>query len=133
MATAAGPSRLIGEVLVEPDPALDLPLLTGFENHGGRTTLGSGEHALGRVLSGGGNGVGEVDGVLRDRIVGTYLHGPVLPRNPALADRLLGWVVDAPLAPLDDALMDELRDERLAAVSATGLKAKLRDLKLNRG
>jgi CobQ-like glutamine amidotransferase family enzyme len=133
MTTVAGPSRIIGEVLVEPDPALDLPLLTGFENHGGRTTLGAGEQPLGRVLSGGGNGVGEVDGVLRDRIVGTYLHGPVLPRNPALADRLLGWVVDAPLSPLDDRLMDELRDERLEAVQATGLKAKLRDLKLNRG
>jgi CobQ-like glutamine amidotransferase family enzyme len=133
MTTVAGPARIIGEVLVEADPSLDLPLLTGFENHGGRTTLGAGERPLGRVLSGGGNGVDEVDGVLRDRIVGTYLHGPVLPRNPALADRLLGWVVDAPLTPLDDALMDELRDERLEAVRATGLKARLRDLKLNRG
>jgi CobQ-like glutamine amidotransferase family enzyme len=133
MTTVAGAPRIIGEVLVEADPALDLPLLTGFENHGGRTTLGPGEQPLGRVLSGGGNGVGEVDGVLRDRIVGTYLHGPVLPRNPALADLLLGWVVDAPLAPLDDSLMDQLRGERLEAVRATGLKAKLRDLKLNRG
>jgi CobQ-like glutamine amidotransferase family enzyme len=133
MTTVAGPARIIGEVLVEADPSLDLPLLTGFENHGGRTTLGAGERPLGRVLSGGGNGVDEVDGVLRDRIVGTYLHGPVLPRNPALADRQLGWVVDAPLTPLDDALMDELRDERLEAVRATGLKARLRDLKLNRG
>jgi CobQ-like glutamine amidotransferase family enzyme len=133
MTTVAGSARIIGEVLVEPDAALDLPLLTGFENHGGRTTLGPGERPLGRVLRGGGNGVDQVDGVLRDRIVGTYLHGPALPRNPALADRLLGWVVDAPLAPLDDSVMEELRDERLEAVQATGLKAKLRDLKLNRG
>jgi lipid II isoglutaminyl synthase (glutamine-hydrolysing) len=133
MTTVAGSPRIIGEVLVEPDASLDLPLLTGFENHGGRTTLGPGERPLGRVLSGGGNGPGDVDGVLRDRVVGTYLHGPVLPRNPALADRLLGWVVNAPLAPLDDSVMEELRDERLDAVRATGLKAKLRDLKLNRG
>ena len=82
MTTVAGPSRLIGEVVVDPDPSLDLPLLTGFENHGGRTRLGPGEQPLGRVLTGGGNGVGDADGVLGDRIVGTYLHGPVLPRNP---------------------------------------------------
>ena len=79
MTTAAGPARLIGEVVVEPDPSLGLPTLTGFENHGGRTRLGPGERPLGRVLSGGGNGVDDVDGVLRERIVGTYLHGPVLP------------------------------------------------------
>jgi CobQ-like glutamine amidotransferase family enzyme len=133
MTTVAGSPRIIGEVLVEADPSLELPLLTGFENHGGRTTLGPGERPLGRVLSGGGNGAGDVDGVLRDRIVGTYLHGPVLPRNPALADRLIGWVVDAPPAPLDDSVVEELRDERLEAVTATGLKARLRDLKLNRG
>lgn len=133
MATSAGPDRLIGEVLVEPDASLDLPLLTGFENHGGRTALGPGERPLGRVLSGGGNGVGDGDGILRDHIVGTYLHGPVLPRNPALADLLLGWVVGETLAPLDDHLVEQLREERLEAVSATGLRAKLRDLKLNRG
>jgi CobQ-like glutamine amidotransferase family enzyme len=133
MATAAGPDRLIGEIVVEPDPGLGLPTLTGFENHGGRTTLGPGEKPLGRVLSGGGNGVGDGDGVLREQVVGTYLHGPVLPRNPALADLLLGRVVGVELQPIDDALVEQLRAERLAAASATGWRAKLRDLRLNRG
>ncbi|MGZ4737104.1 MAG: type 1 glutamine amidotransferase [Acidimicrobiia bacterium] len=133
METAAGPTRLIGEVVVEPDPSLGLPILTGFENHGGRTRLGAEERPLGRVVSGGGNGVDGVDGVLRDRVVGTYLHGPVLPRNPRLADLLLGWVVGSDLAPLDDHLIDELRTERLEAAGATGWRARLRDLRLNRG
>ncbi len=124
MATAAGPSRLIGEVMVEADASLGLPVLTGFENHGGVTTLGPSERPLGRVLSGGGNGVGDGDGVLRERIVGTYLHGPVLPRNPALADLMLGWVVGSELAPLDDRLMESLRAERLGAAGATGWKAR---------
>jgi CobQ-like glutamine amidotransferase family enzyme len=133
MAPAAGPSRMIGEVMVEADASLDLPVLTGFENHGGRTTLGPAERPLGRVLSGGGNGVGNGDGVLRERLVGTYLHGPVLPRNPALADLMLGWVVGEDLAPIDDRLMELLRAERLAAAGATGWKARVRDLRLNRG
>jgi CobQ-like glutamine amidotransferase family enzyme len=135
LVTAAGPDRLIGEVVVEPDPSLGLPTLTGYENHGGRTTLGAGVRPLGRVVVGGGNGVGGVDGVLADRLVGTYLHGPVLPRNPALADHLLGWVLGGTtaLVPLDDALPEALRDERLAAATATGWRARLRDLRLNRG
>jgi CobQ-like glutamine amidotransferase family enzyme len=134
MTTTAGPTRLIGEVVVEPDPGLGLPTLTGFENHGGRTALGPGERPLGTVVVGGGNGVGGVDGVLGERLVGTYLHGPALPRNPALADLLLGWVVgtDA-LTPLDDTLMERLRAERLEAATATGLKARLGELRLNRG
>jgi CobQ-like glutamine amidotransferase family enzyme len=134
MTTVAGPSRLIGEVVVEPDPSLGVPTLTGFENHGGRTRLGPGEQPLGRVVTGGGNGVDGVDGVLRDRLVGTYLHGPVLPRNPALADRLLSWVVGAEaLTPLDDRWQTELRAERLAAATATGWRARLDELRLNRG
>ncbi len=133
MTTAAGPSRLIGEVVVEPDPSLELPTLTGFENHGGRTRLGADERPLGRVLTGGGNGIDAVDGVLRERLVGTYLHGPALPRNPALADRLLSWVVGRELEPLEDRLVDQLRRERLAAGSVTGWRARLQDLRLNRG
>lgn len=134
MTTSAGPSRLIGEVVVEPDPSLHLPTLTGFENHGGRTTLGPGERGLGRVTVGGGNGVDGVDGVLRDRLVGTYLHGPVLPRNPALADLFLGWVLGPEaITPLDDRVQERLRAERLTAASATGWRARLGELRLNRG
>jgi hypothetical protein len=127
--TRAGPNRLIGEVVVEPDDGL--PVLTGFENHGGRTTLGPGERPLGRVRVGGGNGDG-FDGVLGERLVGTYLHGPVLPRNPALADLLLSWVL-GDLPPLESALEERLRAERLEAGSARGLRKWWQDRRLARG
>jgi hypothetical protein len=134
MHTVGASPRLIGEVLVEPIPATGLPTLTGFENHSGRTTLGLGVEPLGRVLRGGGNGVGGADGVLAERLVGTYLHGPVLPRNPALADHLLAWVVGGgELPPIDDRLAGALRRERIAAASLTGWRARLQELRLNRG
>lgn len=129
--TVAGPTRLIGEVVVEPDAPL--PRLTGFENHGGRTSLGSGVSPLGRVLHGGGNGDGTgVDGVHADRLVATYLHGPVLPRNPALADHLLRWVV-GDLDPLPSERELRLRAERLTAGSRTGLAKWWQDRWLARG
>ncbi len=105
-------SRQIGELVVQPT-ALDLPRLTGFENHGGITELGTDATPLGSVLVGSGNGTGGVEGVLTGKVVGTYLHGPALARNPALADLLLSWVVGA-LDPIDDAVVDELRQQRLA-------------------
>lgn len=134
MTTHAGPDRLIGEVVIQPDPSTGLPPLTGFENHGGRTRLGPGVRPLGRVLVGGGNGVDGVDGVLAERLLGTYLHGPVLPRNPALADLLLRWRLgpDA-ITPLDDELCERLRRERLAEATLTGWRARRRDWHLNRG
>jgi CobQ-like glutamine amidotransferase family enzyme len=107
-------SRMIGELVVEPT-AFALPRLTGFENHGGITELGPGAVPLGRVLSGSGNGISGVEGVVQGRVVGTYLHGPCLARNPGLADLLLSWVVGPELAPLDDAIVDTLRAERLEA------------------
>jgi CobQ-like glutamine amidotransferase family enzyme len=132
--TRAGEGRLIGECLVTPAPATGLPVLTGFENHGGRTTLGPGVAPLGTVGVGHGNGVGGVDGVLAERVLGTYLHGPVLPRNPALADHLLAWVVGREaLVPLADPLVDALRAERLADAALTGFAARRRDWHLNRG
>jgi CobQ-like glutamine amidotransferase family enzyme len=134
LSTRAGPARLIGEVIVEPDAATGIPTLTGFENHGGRTTLGPGVAPLGRVTVGHGNGVASVDGVLGERILGTYLHGPVLPRNPVLADHLLGWVLgtDA-LTPLEDRLVDALRAVRIHEAQLTGLAARRRDWHINRG
>jgi len=129
--TNAGPSRLIGEVVVDPAPPL--PRLTGFENHGGRTTLGSGVAPLGRVVSGGGNGDGSgTDGALAERLMGTYLHGPVLPRNPALADHVLRWVV-GDLPPLDSTWEERLRAERIAAGTKTGLTKWWQDRMLARG
>jgi lipid II isoglutaminyl synthase (glutamine-hydrolysing) len=114
-----GVPRAVGEISVAPDPALGLPTLTGFENHGGHTYLGSGATPLGHVLAGVGNtGVDGTEGAYSGRIVGTYLHGPVLVRNPALADLLLSWVV-GPLGPLAEPEVDALRSERLTAVAST--------------
>ncbi len=110
--------RAVGEVLVDPVGVPGLPVLTGFENHGGRTALGPAVTALGHVTAGVGNGDGEgTEGAVSGRVVGTYLHGPVLARNPALADVLLSWATgDAALAPLDDDAALQLREERLEAV-----------------
>ena len=103
--------RLIGNVAIEVDlPGLDGPrVLAGFENHGGRTHLGPGEAPLGRVLRGHGNtGDSGHEGVLRGTIIGTYLHGPLLPKNAWMADWLIATALrlDEPLAPLDDAFED---------------------------
>jgi lipid II isoglutaminyl synthase (glutamine-hydrolysing) len=97
--------------------ARPLPTLTGFENHGGVTTVGPGARPLARVVAGVGNGSGDgTEGAWAGRVVGTYLHGPVLARNPALADVLLGWATGQALEPLPDDEQNALRRERLAAV-----------------
>jgi CobQ-like glutamine amidotransferase family enzyme len=103
--------RLIGNVAIEVRlPGLEGPrVLAGFENHGGRTHLGDGEQPLGRVLRGHGNtGSSGFEGVLRGNVVGTYLHGPLLPKNAWFADWLIATAVGAAdgLAPLEDALED---------------------------
>ncbi len=115
--------RAVGEVLAEPvdggpgaAAGAALPTLTGFENHGGVTVVGPGARPLARVAAGVGNGSGDgAEGAWCRRVVGTYLHGPVLARNPVLADLLLGWATGSPLAPLDDREEAALRTERLAA------------------
>jgi lipid II isoglutaminyl synthase (glutamine-hydrolysing) len=106
----AGP-RLIGNVAIEVDLGQGPRVVAGFENHGGRTYLGPTAEPLGRVLRGhGNNGKDGNEGVRRGNLIGTYLHGPLLPKNAWLADRLielaLGRRSDAPvrLEPLDDGL-----------------------------
>ena len=139
--TRAGPDRLIGEVVVAPGPSRHWgpngppAMLSGFENHGGRTTLGTGVEPLGAVVAGGGNGDGShTDGALGERFVGTYLHGPVLPRNPELADRLLEWVTNGDGLPsLDSDLEQRLRAERLRAGTARGIRRWWNDRMLARG
>ncbi len=103
--------RLIGNVEIEVDLGEGPRLLAGFENHGGRTYLGPAAEPLGRVLHGfGNNGQDGREGVRRQNLIGTYLHGPLLPKNAWLADRLIGLALtrrtgSAPqLAPLDDEL-----------------------------
>jgi hypothetical protein len=84
--TVAGDRRMIGDVLLDVDGRT----LAGFENHAGRTRLDPGAQPLGRVVAGFGNdGESGFEGCRVGRAVGTYLHGPLLPRNPWLADRLL--------------------------------------------
>lgn len=101
--------RLIGNVAIEVElPGLERPrVLAGFENHGGRTQLGPDAQPLGRVLRGHGNdGRSGVEGVRRGNVIGTYLHGPLLPKNVWLADWLIARALgrEQPLPALDDAL-----------------------------
>jgi CobQ-like glutamine amidotransferase family enzyme len=113
------PARAVGELAVDPDPALGLPRLSGYENHAGATRLGPGLRPLGGVVRGVGNGGGgHDDGFVSGHLLGTYLHGPVLARNPEVADLLLSWVVGdlPPLpSPAVDAEARGLRAERLSA------------------
>ncbi|HVP01411.1 MAG TPA: glutamine amidotransferase [Solirubrobacteraceae bacterium] len=107
---AEGP-RLIGNIAIEVElPGIEGPrVLAGFENHGGRTSLGPGERPLGRVLRGHGNdGHSGFEGVRRGNVIGTYMHGPLLPKNTWFADWLVQTALglDEPLAPLDDELED---------------------------
>ncbi len=110
--TVAGERRMIGDVLLECEWAGET--LAGFENHAGRTYLDAGAEPLGRVLSGFGNdGESGNEGCRAGRVVGTYLHGPLLPRNPWIADWILAEAAghqlgEAPeLEPLDDTLEAE--------------------------
>ena len=111
---ADGP-RLIGNVAIEVELEPGVPkVLAGFENHGGRTRLGSGERPLGRVLKGHGNdGRSGFEGVRRGNVIGTYLHGPLLPKNAWFADWLIATAlgIDGPLMPLDDQLEDAAHAE----------------------
>jgi CobQ-like glutamine amidotransferase family enzyme len=111
------PQRAVGEIVTRADVER-LGVLTGFENHQGRTVLGPDAAPLGRVVVGVGNGHESVDGAVAGGVYATYLHGPVLARNPALADALLARVV-GPLQPLPFDDVDVLRSERLHAALTT--------------
>jgi CobQ-like glutamine amidotransferase family enzyme len=110
-----GQRRAVGEIAGEADSALKIPMITGFENHQGVTHVGSGVRPLATTTVGIGNGSG-TEGAYRDHILGTYMHGPALVRNPALADLLLQWAVKRELEPIDDSWAGRLREERLSAV-----------------
>jgi CobQ-like glutamine amidotransferase family enzyme len=120
--------RLIGNVAIDVGPSFGdssgRRVLAGFENHGGRTTLGPGQAPLGRVLAGHGNdGRSGYEGAISATTIGTYLHGPLLPKNAWFADRLISIALSdrAPaLAALDDALEDATHAdaERAAGIGA---------------
>jgi CobQ-like glutamine amidotransferase family enzyme len=114
-----GERRGVGEITADVDPVLGVERLTGFENHQGTTRRGPEVKPLATVLTGVGNGDG-TEGSYSGRVVGTYLHGPALVRNPSLADLLLGWVAGQ-LPPIEagrEELVQSLRRERLAARGA---------------
>jgi CobQ-like glutamine amidotransferase family enzyme len=117
---ASGP-RLIGNAAIELElePGQGPIVLAGFENHGGRTHLGPGEQPLGRVLRGhGNNGADGWEGVRRGMVIGTYLHGPLLPKNVQLADWLIASALGidpAELAPLEDSAERAAHAEARAA------------------
>ena len=120
--TVAGERRMIGDVLLECDlePGTRFAV-AGFENHAGRTILDDGATALGRVVAGFGNdGRSGYEGCRVGRAIGTYLHGPLLPRNPRLAD----WLLSQALArrrgepPVLEPLQDDLEAEANAVLAA---------------
>jgi CobQ-like glutamine amidotransferase family enzyme len=117
-------SRAVGELLGEAAIA-GVGTVTGYENHGGRTVLGAAAKPFATVRSGIGNGQGGVDGAIQGSVIATYLHGPALARNPALADALLTMVC-GPLDPLDDAEETELRRERMAALRRAATTSRWR-------
>ena len=121
--TVAGQRRMIGDVLLDCEWAGEA--LAGFENHAGRTVLDDGAEPLGRVISGFGNdGSSGYEGCRYKRVYGTYLHGPLLPRNPWFADRVLEEAlahagVEARFGPLSDELEREAH-----AVSAARARSR---------
>ena len=110
--------RLIGNVAIEP-AGMEGEVLAGFENHGGRTTLGPSQAPLGRVLHGHGNdGRSGYEGARSGNTIGTYLHGPLLPKNVWFADWLIATALG--LAPQE---LAPLGDEIEAATHASALRA----------
>jgi CobQ-like glutamine amidotransferase family enzyme len=117
--------RLIGNVAIEVnlEPGGPPRVLAGFENHGGRTYLGPSAQPLGRVLRGyGNNGEDGYEGVRQGNVIGTYLHGPLLPKNVWFADWLIQTALgDAePLSTLDDELEERAHAEALRAAGVEG-------------
>lgn len=128
LVTEAGDRRIIGNVVIETDLWDDPPwTVVGFENHSGRTFLSPACRPLGRVQVGGGNnGEDGGEGAVYRHAVGTYLHGPVLPKNPRLADWLLRRAVErryggaVPFQPLNDGV--EMRAHEAAIERARSVR-----------
>ena len=117
ISSGRGDRRGVGELVADAEPTLSVPRLTGFENHQGVTRIGSAARPLARVSLGVGNGDG-TEGAYAGKVLGTYMHGPALARNPGLADLLLSWAVGQlpTLNPDAEEWAGRLRAERLAAV-----------------
>jgi hypothetical protein len=134
MHTVAGHERLVGNLLVEADPSLGLrqPLLVGFENHSGMTILRDGLKPLGKVVRGRGNtGRSGQEGAWQANLLGTYLHGPLLPKNPELADWWLRLALrhaghEQELPSLDDSVEEAARLEAITTAMRPDRGARFR-------
>lgn len=114
--------RLIGNIIIEPlnhqsSIINNQSYVVGFENHGGRTYLDHTDMTFARVIKGyGNNGEDETEGLLYKNAIGTYLHGPILPKNPEIADFLISKALETKygksveLKPLDDSLAIKAKD-----------------------
>jgi len=111
--TTAGERRMIGDVLLECELERGVGrTLAGFENHAGRTHLDAGAQPLGRVVAGFGNdGESGYEGCRVGRAIGTYLHGPLLPRNPWFADWVLAQALAHAAGDAETTLLEPLPDE----------------------
>jgi CobQ-like glutamine amidotransferase family enzyme len=111
--TVGGPERLIGNIVTESP---ELGAVIGYENHSGLTHLGAGQKSFGTVVSGAGNdGQDGTEGAVTREVIGTYLHGSLLPKNPAVADHLIATAVrrrhgHETLEPLNDLLAEKARE-----------------------
>ena len=112
--TTPGDKRLVGDIAVQS--SLFGAPLTGFENHSSVTTLGSDATPFATVISGNGNGVAGLDGAMHQNVFGTYLHGPVLARNPEFADLLLERALGTSVEPVEDELATEYAKWRRALI-----------------
>ena len=118
--TKGSPKRMIGNYKFRCSPSAGGSVVVGFENHSGKTWLGSGLEPLGKILSGfGNNGEDGSEGAHYKNVFGTYSHGPLLPKNPELCDLILKTALErkygsAELLPLDDGFELRAHDEMCA-------------------
>lgn len=119
--TTGNAKRMIGGIVLDTE----FGEVVGFENHSGSTVLGPEQRPFGRVRAGqGNNGQDGTEGAITGHVVGTYLHGPILPANPALADALVGWAVERATGrafepePIDDTYADHARTRQVRRLVA---------------
>jgi CobQ-like glutamine amidotransferase family enzyme len=139
--TRGGPQRFMQHAAVDVSMGGETRTVVGFENHSGQTELGPGARPFGHVVAGAGNnGRDGTEGAVRDHVYATYLHGPVLPKNPWLTDHLIRIALErrvgaaVALAPLDDTVELHAHDVALAkAMRNRGQRTALEPARLTRG
>ena len=115
--TVGGDERMIGNIVTSSD---EFGLIVGYENHSGLTTLGSGAIPLGKVIRGAGNnGKDETEGARYKNVIGTYLHGSLLPKNPSLADWLIEQAVTRKYGEFNSTVIEDRFAEQARKVALT--------------